>query len=179
MRPAAFLDRDGVLNQLVVRDGRGVSPRRLADFHCLPGVAQAVELLRQAGFLVIVVTNQPDVARGFLDLNGLNGMHVRLREAVRVDAIYACCHDDVDGCDCRKPKPGLLLRAAKEWQIDLGKSFLVGDSWKDIEAGRAAACTTMLVHRAGQHYAGPKPDFIVSDLSNAVEAILSGVCPPR
>jgi D-glycero-D-manno-heptose 1,7-bisphosphate phosphatase len=173
VRPAIFLDRDGVLNRHVVRNGRDVSPRRLEDFHLLPGVAKAVELLKQAGFLAVVVTNQPDVARGFLNPAHLDCMHERLREGVSVDAIYTCCHDDADGCDCRKPKPGLLLRAAKEWRISLSDSFFLGDSWKDIEAGRGVSCTTVLVKVPDQPYAGPEPDFTVGDLGQGVQVILS------
>lgn len=179
MRPAVFLDRDGVLNELVVRNGCKVSPRGFEDFQLLPGVSQAVELLKQAGFLAVVVTNQPDVARGFLDPGNLDLMHKQLREAVCLDAIYVCCHDDADECDCRKPKPGLILRAVKEWQIDLSSSFLTGDSWRDIEAARAVACRTVLVKSANQQYAGPKPDFMASDLADAVEVILSGAWPRR
>jgi D-glycero-D-manno-heptose 1,7-bisphosphate phosphatase len=173
MNRAVFLDRDGILNKLVVRNGRGVSPQRFDDFELLPGAARAIGLLKRAGFLAVVVTNQPDIARGCLDPGSLQRMHERLHEAVPIDAIYTCCHDDGDGCDCRKPKPGLILRAAKEWQIDLNDSFLAGDSWKDIEAGRAVACTTVLVKTAAQRYAGPKPDFIAHDLGQAVQIVLS------
>ena len=173
VRPAVFLDRDGIMNRLVVRDGIRVSPRVFEDFHLLPGVAEAVKTLKQAGFLAVVVTNQPDIARGFLDAAELDRMHEMLRQAVAVDAIYVCCHDDADGCDCRKPKPGLLLRAAEEWRINLNNSFVLGDSWKDIMAGRAAACTTLLVKIEGQVYSGPAPDFAASDLSEAVRIVLS------
>jgi len=173
VRAAVFLDRDGVLNRLVVRNGSRVSPRVLGDFQLLPGVAEAVKSLKRAGFLVVVVTNQPDIARGFLDAGKLDRMHATLRQAVAIDAIYACCHDDADGCDCRKPRPGLLLRAAKEWKINLNDSFLLGDSWKDIMAGRAVACSTLLIKTDEHLYSGPAPDFTVSDLSEAVRIILS------
>ena len=172
MRRAVFLDRDGVLNKLVVRDGRAVSPLALAEFVLLPGVRRAVEALRDASLLAVVVTNQPDVARGALGANELRRMHERLRRAVPVDAIYTCPHDDPDGCACRKPKPGLLLRAAEERQISLKDSWLVGDSWKDIEAGKAAACTTFLVDPLGLEPARGAPDFVVPSLSAAVRAIL-------
>lgn len=172
MRSAVFLDRDGVLNRLVVRDGRAGSPRTLEEFELLPGVDLAVDILRRASLLVVVVTNQPDVARGFLTPAELERMHECLGRFVSVDAIYTCSHDDEDACPCRKPKPGLLLRAAQELQIPLRKSFLIGDTWKDIEAGKAAGCTTFLINPANKNFAGLAPDFVVSNLPAAVEAIL-------
>ncbi len=145
MRRAVFLDRDGVLNRTVLREGRAVSPRKLAEFELLPRVREAVEALKRAELLAIVVTNQPDIARGQLDRAELERMHERLREQVPVEAIYTCPHDDADGCACRKPKPGLLLRAAQEWNAGLAESFLVGDSWKDVLAGKTAGCTSILI----------------------------------
>src|SRR2546426_3055063 len=138
MRRAVFLDRDGVLNRLVARNGQSVSPRRLAEFALLPGVRPAVAALRRASLLVIVVTNQPDVARGALTPAELERMHDRLLKTVPIDAIYACPHDEPDSCACRKPNPGLLRRASLDWNIHLETSFLVGDTWKDIAAGKAA-----------------------------------------
>ncbi len=175
MRPAVFLDRDGILNKLVIRKGQAVSPRTLNEFEPLPGVRTSVEALKRAGLLAIVVTNQPDVARGFLPQAELDRMHEHLRSAVGLDAIYTCCHDDGDDCQCRKPRPGLLLRAAQEWGINLSSSFLIGDSWRDIEAGRAANCTTLLIKAAGDQDPEATADFTVSDLAAAVEVILATV----
>ena len=143
MRPAVFLDRDGVLNRLVLAHGRQVAPRTLRDFSLLPGVGRAVRRLRRAGFVVIVVTNQPEIARGRLPLADLELMHLRLRSLLPVHAVYTCPHDDSDFCHCRKPLPGLLFRAAHDWLIALRDSFMVGDSWRDIAAGRAAGCHTV------------------------------------
>jgi D-glycero-D-manno-heptose 1,7-bisphosphate phosphatase len=168
-----FLDRDGVLNRLVMRDGRGLSPRRLGDFRLLPGAGGAVRALQGAGFLVIVVTNQPDVARGFLDAAELGRMHEILAGKLGVDAIYTCTHDDQDGCCCRKPQPGLLLRAGEEWSVDLSASYLIGDSWKDVGAGRAAGCRTVLVSNGVDHRSrGEDADFVVRSLKAAVSLIL-------
>lgn len=175
MRSAAFLDRDGVLNKLVVRDGRAGSPRTLDEFELLPGVGSAVEALRRAGLLVVVVTNQPDVARGLLVLPELERMHGRLRALLPVDSVYTCPHDDADGCLCRKPKPGLLLQAAWELQISLKDSWLVGDSWKDIEAGKAASCTTLLVQSSDLNPGRIAPNLVVSNLPAAAQAILRGL----
>jgi len=172
-RPAVFLDRDGVLNRLVMRDGRGASPRRLADFRLLPGAGTAVRALRGAGFLVIVVTNQPDVARGVLDAAELGRMHEILAAKLGVDAIYACTHDDENGCCCRKPRPGLLLRAGEELNVDLPASYMIGDSWRDVGAGRAARCRTVLVsNRVGNRSTGEDADFVVRSFKAAVSLIL-------
>lgn len=174
MRRAVFLDRDGVLTRLVRRGGRRVSPRKLGQFAVLPAARPAVRALRRAGWLVIVVTNQPDVARGALAPATLERMHRQLRRAVPVDAIYACPHDDADGCDCRKPKPGLLRQASREWGIHLERSFLVGDTWKDIAAARSAGCTAILVGDPGADLHGMRPNFVLPDLPAAAELILAG-----
>ena len=132
---AVFLDRDGVINANVQRDGRPVAPTSLAEFHLLPGAVEAVQRLKQAGFLVIVVTNQPDLSTGRTSQATMDAMHDELQRRLAVDAIKICPHVDADGCECRKPKPGLILEAAREFGIDLGASYLVGDRWRDV-AGR-------------------------------------------
>ena len=173
MPAAVFLDRDGVLNKLVFREGRGASPRRFEDFELLPGAGGAVESIRRAGLLAVVVTNQPDLSRGALDPAELDRMHNFLQSTARVHAIYVCPHDGRDRCDCRKPKPGLLLHAAKDLAIELGRSYLVGDSWRDIEAGRAGGCVTLLVAPQDQQRTGVAPHFQVPNLLAAVEVILA------
>jgi len=180
MRPAVFLDRDGVLNKLVWRDGWRVSPRALSEFEVLPEAAACVEALRGAGLLLVVVTNQPDIARGFLAPAELESMHARLQELLPVDAIYVCPHDDPDGCLCRKPKAGLLLRASREMDIDLEASYLVGDNWKDITAGCAAGCKTVFVQGEEGDRTGISADFVVSSVGRAAELILAAgvVAPP-
>ncbi len=172
MRPGVLLDRDGVLNRVVVREGRGVSPRSFAEFDLLPGVAGAVASLRAAGLPVLVVTNQPDIARGRLTPAELDRMHQHLRDRVPVDHIYSCIHDDADRCACRKPQPGLLLRAAAEFHLDLERTWMVGDSWKDVEAARAVGCRMIFV--AGLHAdAGTsKPERVAVSLPDAAEIIL-------
>jgi D-glycero-D-manno-heptose 1,7-bisphosphate phosphatase len=145
MRRALFLDRDGVLNALVRRDGRWLSPLHFDEFALLPGVARAVRVLRKAGLVALVVTNQPELTRGRLHPVELGRMHAALGRAIELDGIYVCPHRDADRCACRKPLPGLLLSAARHWHISLRASFLVGDSPKDIAAGHAAGCRTILV----------------------------------
>ena len=171
MRPAAFLDRDGVLNRLVVAEERARSPRTLKEFELLPDVARAVETLHRADLLVVVVTNQPDVARGLLSAAELERMHEWLRRVVAVDAIYVCPHDDRDECLCRKPRPGLLLAASQEWGIPLAGSYLVGDSWKDMEAGRRAGCRTILLGAARSPEKTLGIDLVARDLARATELI--------
>ncbi|MFI5398677.1 MAG: D-glycero-alpha-D-manno-heptose-1,7-bisphosphate 7-phosphatase [Candidatus Binatia bacterium] len=144
-RRAVFLDRDGVLNALVDRDGQQSSPRRAVDFRVLPGVREAVQSLRDLGFLVFVVSNQPDVSRGMLAREELDAMTALLRRAAVLDDVMVCPHDDPDGCTCRKPKPGMLIELAERWGVDLRTSYMIGDTPKDIGAGVAAGCRTIQI----------------------------------
>lgn len=142
---AVFLDRDGVLNANIERDGRPVAPWCLEDFKVLPGVPEAVSELKRAGLMVVVVTNQPDIATGRTSLATLAAMHRELRRHVEIDDIRVCPHVDADVCACRKPKPGMLVDAAADHSIALDRSWLVGDRWRDVEAGHAAGCRSILV----------------------------------
>ena len=140
MKRAVFLDRDGVLNRAIVRDGRPYPPRNVAELEVLPGVEQALTALREAGFFLVVVTNQPDVARGTTTKRAVETINAALGAQLPIDEFRTCFHDSGDGCDCRKPKPGALLAAAAHYDIDLYDSFMVGDRWRDAEAGRRAGC---------------------------------------
>jgi D-glycero-D-manno-heptose 1,7-bisphosphate phosphatase len=171
-RSAVFLDRDGVLVESTVRDGVPQSARSLAELRILPGVAQACERLHAAGFVLIVVTNQPDVARGVLTAEAVEEMHRELHERLPLDDIAVCFHDDADGCDCRKPQPGLLLAAAGRWKVDLATSFLVGDRWRDVEAARRAGCRAIFVDRGYAETIASEPDATVRNLEEAAEWIL-------
>lgn len=185
-RPAIFLDRDGVVNEAVVLDGRALSPSSIGALVILPGVHHAIRRLRRAGFQVVVVTNQPDVARGTLDPIAVDTMHERLRTDLALDAVYVCTHDNADGCDCRKPQPGMLLRAAAEHGLDLASSWMVGDRWVDIAAGRAAGVRTVLVRRdyswtatsSGAPTADLEADVEVADLPAATTVILGAAAQP-
>jgi histidinol-phosphate phosphatase family protein len=170
---AVFLDRDGVLNEATVREGRPYPPANLAELRIIPDAAAALRRLKQAGFLLIVVTNQPDVGRGTQTRGAVEEINAAIRAALPVDDFYVCFHDGNVGCDCRKPKPGLLLKAAAEWNIDVGQSFLVGDRWRDIDAGAAAGCRTVLIDYAYRER-GPatNPAFCTESLTGAVEWIL-------
>lgn len=167
-----FLDRDGVINAAVVRDGKPYPPATLDAFEFLPGAVSAAVALREAGFVVVVVTNQPDVATGIQQLDVVEAMHSKLKAADVCDAIKACYHTDTDNCDCRKPKPGMLVEAAREWHIDLTRSFMVGDRWRDVAAGKAAGCHTFFIDYKYRERAADKPDTLVASLEEASRLIL-------
>ena len=171
IRRAVFFDRDGVLIRAIVREERAYAPLTLEDFVVLPEAAEAVAQVRRAGFLAIVVTNQPEIARGQLSWGTLTAMHQHLRTIVPVDAIYVCPHDPTDGCDCHKPQPGLLQQAARQWNLDLSNSFLIGDRWRDMGLGRAAGCYTILIER--DYSRTVDADYRTKDLYSAVRHILT------
>jgi D-glycero-D-manno-heptose 1,7-bisphosphate phosphatase len=170
---AAFLDRDGVINRCEVRNGKPYAPRHLSDFRLLPRAAAAVRDLKSAGLLVIIVTNQPDIGNGLVLPAVVDAMHDKLRQAIPIDDVIVCCHRQDEGCDCRKPKPGMLLTAAKQWKIDLRKSFMVGDRWGDIVAGQAAGCYTIMVKRGYKEPRLATPDSCAKSLASAARLILS------
>lgn len=170
---AVFLDRDGVINRAQVRDGKPYPPATLAELDILPDVPAALAALKRAGFLLIVVTNQPDVARGTQRRETVDAMHARLTAALPIDAFRVCDHDDGDGCACRKPKPGMLLDAARDYGIAPERSFLVGDRWRDVEAGRRAGCSTVFVDRGYDEPRPEHPDATVGSLQEAADWILS------
>jgi D-glycero-D-manno-heptose 1,7-bisphosphate phosphatase len=173
MRRAVFLDRDGVINHNEVRGGRPYSPETLDRFVILPGVPAAVDALRGAGFLIIVATNQPDVRTGKQSLETVEAMHALLRQHVQVDDIEVCYHVDHDGCECRKPKPGMLLRAAQKHGIALAQSWMVGDRWRDVGAGQAAGCKTVFLDYGYTGEPPPvDPDVVARSLAEAVSHIL-------
>ena len=169
---AVFLDRDGVLNANLVRDNRPYAPRRLDEFHLLPGVAGAVQRIKAAGFLAIVVTNQPDVADGITPRATVEAMHAELRRRLPLDAIKICFHNNADRCTCRKPLPGLILDAAAERGIDLAASYMVGDRWRDIKAGQAAGCHAIFIDYGFKQDEAIAPDATVESLPEAVSYIL-------
>jgi len=175
MRRAVFLDRDGVLNRAPVLDGKPTSPHRPEELEILPGVREALAALRAAGYLLIVVTNQPDVARGLQKRAMVAAINRRLQQELPLDSVRVCYHDDPDGCPCRKPKPGMILQAAQDFDVDLRASFMVGDRWRDIEAGRRAGCRTVLID---YRYPGEPPveaDYRCGSLAEASAWILKKV----
>lgn len=169
-RRAVFLDRDGVLVREIVRDGRAYAPTEVEDFRLVPDAAEQVQRLHRAGLLCIVFTNQPEVGRGLLQQKTLDAMHEQLRAATSVDDILVCPHGADGECDCRKPSPGMLLTAAARWSISLPDSFVVGDRWRDIDAGRSVGCFSILLERPYSDCEAANAR--VERLSEAVDLIL-------
>ena len=171
---AVFLDRDGVLNQALISDGKPGAPRTVDEFVIPPDRAACLEELKRRGFALIVVTNQPDVARGRQSIAVIEEMHRRLQAALPVDDVLVCFHDEADNCQCRKPRPGLLIEAQRKYDLDLSRSFLIGDRWKDVDAGHAAGCRTVFIdYNYNERGPSTEPSVRVSSLRGAVEWISS------
>jgi D-glycero-D-manno-heptose 1,7-bisphosphate phosphatase len=171
-RPAVFLDRDGVLNRTVVTNGVPHPPASVEEVEILPGVSEALDRLAAMDLPLIVVTNQPDVARGSQTRHAVEQINLFLRERLPLTEFYVCYHDTSDNCSCRKPRPGLLIEAAAAYNIDLARSYLVGDRWSDIAAGQAAGCRTLLIDLPYSQGTRCTPDHRVGDLPEAVEWIV-------
>ena len=172
-RRAVFLDRDGVLNRAEVRDGKPYPPATLDELAILPGVPEALARLRAAGFLLLAVTNQPDVARGAQRREVVEAMHARLMRELPLDEIFVCYADGPDN-PRRKPNPGLLLDAAAKHGVDLAASFMVGDRWRDVEAGARAGCRTVFLDYCyRERRPSAPPDRVVMNLSAAADWILA------
>ena len=173
---AIFLDRDGVINVSVVRDGKPYAPSTVEEFTLLPGVVEACRKLKDAGFILVVATNQPDVGRGTQPQATVEAMHAKMCAVLPIDRVEVCYHAGrgEPECDCRKPKPGMLLRAAAELGIDLKNSFMVGDRWRDIDCGLAAGCRTIFIDYNYDEALRAQPDFRCHSLPEAAEIILSG-----
>jgi len=171
---AIFLDRDGVISRSPVRNGLPFAPTALDDFEILPEASEACRRLKQAGFLLIVVTNQPEVGRGTMKQETVEAMHARMCREVPIDRVSVCYHPGhgKSQCDCRKPKTGLLVSAAQELNIDLTQSWMVGDRWRDIDCGFAAGCKTIFIDRGYAEALKQAPDYRAEDLAEAAEIIL-------
>lgn len=172
MKRAIFLDRDGVLNQAVIKNGKPYPPASVQELIIPEGVQKALSALKLSGFLLIGATNQPDVARGTTDKATVEAINAALMAALPLDDIRICYHDDKDHCECRKPYPGLLVDAAAELGIDLHQSYMIGDRWKDIEAGQRAGCRTIWLNQGYDEKKPDEPDFIAHNMSEAANWIL-------
>ena len=164
MEKAVFFDRDGVLNSAIVRNGKPFSPTSLSEFRIEYGAGKVIEKLKEMNFLTFIISNQPEIARGNLSIQNVLKMNSLLEQRFGITKSYFCPHDDFDNCECRKPKPGMLIQAALEFDLDLTKCFLVGDRWKDIEAGKAAGCKSILLDRGYDEPLPSKPYFRISAL---------------
>ena len=174
MNKAAFLDRDGVINRKAPTEGEYIT--RWEEMQILPGVVEAITLLNRTGFRVIVVSNQRCVAKGLLTIRELDSLHQRLRtelhvNGAKIDEIYYCPHEEQPQCSCRKPEPGMLFAAASEHEIDLNSSWMIGDSEKDVEAGRRAGCRTARILRP-LVTPGGNADVFARSLLESVQQIL-------
>ena len=179
---AVFLDRDGVINRPIVRNGKPYPPMRVEEFEMLPGVAEACAKLKAAGFLLVVATNQPDVGRGTLARGIVEAIHAKMSAALPLDRIEVCydagaAHGQPG--EFRKPAPGMLLRAARELGINLRESWMVGDRWRDIDCGAAAGCRTVFIDLAHDEALRTPPDFRARDLTEAAEIIVRNTADTR
>jgi D-glycero-D-manno-heptose 1,7-bisphosphate phosphatase len=173
MARAVFLDRDGVINSVVWRGGEPGSPRSPEEFRIDPGARAPLECLRDAGFRLFVITNQPDLARGFLDQCALKGMNEQLITQLPIEAVAVCPHDDRDECNCRKPQPGMLEQLATDKALELSRSFVIGDTWRDMGAARAAGCIAIILDR--NYNCRDDADYRVSNLVEAAQLIIERV----
>jgi D-glycero-D-manno-heptose 1,7-bisphosphate phosphatase len=174
-RPAVFLDRDGVIVRGTLRNGKSYAPRRIEEFRLLPGAREAIGALHKRGFLIVVVTNQPDIANGLVRSEVVDEMHKILHRKLVIDAIEVCPHRRQDNCECRKPKPGMLVSAAKKLSIDLSNSYMVGDRCSDVIAGHSVGCYTVFVDRGYDSCNEQQPNAVVRSLPKAADHILRRV----
>ena len=174
MNKAIFLDRDGVVCKAVIREGKPFPPASASEMEVLPGVKSAITVFKRLGFKVFIVTNQPDVARGTIKKESVEEINNRLAELLTIDDWLVCYHDDVDRCLCRKPLPGMICQLADKYSLDLSNCIMVGDRWKDIEAGKAAGCITFFVDN---NYNEKRPadfNFSVNSLEQVADILRKG-----
>lgn len=172
---AVFLDRDGVLNHAVVQNGKPYPPAVVSEMTIPEDVYDALQLLKNAGFLLIGATNQPDVARGTTSKTTIEAINAKLMQTLPLTEIAVCYHDDAENCDCRKPKPGLLTAAAKKYALDLKQCFMIGDRWRDIEAGQKANCRTIWLNHQYSEKSPNHPDFVTTTLLDAASWIIQQI----
>lgn len=174
LRPAVFLDRDGTLNRQVIRDGKPYPPDRLEDFQLFEDVVEGCKRLADSGYVLVVATNQPDVGRGTQRAEVVESMHTQLREWIPAISRIEVCYDPGRGeiSTRRKPEPGMLLEAAKELGLDLSRSWMVGDRWRDVDCGKRAGVKTVFIDFGYAEELRAKPDHIVQSFAEAVNAIL-------
>jgi D-glycero-D-manno-heptose 1,7-bisphosphate phosphatase len=174
MNKAVFLDRDGVINKAKVLNGLPYPPNNLDELFIIEGVPEAIELLLNSNYVVVVVTNQPDVARGTVEREKIESINLEISKRTGVRNFYTCFHDDSDDCSCRKPKPGLLIDAARDYGLDLKSSFMIGDRWRDVSAGQAVGSRCFFIDYGYLEKSPKMPFKKVSSLLDAVHLILGG-----
>ena len=170
MKRAVFIERDGILNEVKEGPKHPISPLTLEEFKVDPKAKSPLKVLHDAGFVLIVTTNQPGLSRGYQSRRELEHMHDILRRTFPIDDIFLCPHDETDECPCRKPRPGLMIEAAFKWHLNLDHSYVISDRWYDSEAARTAGCTSLLIDSPwigqGHH------DFVLPDLKTVVQKII-------
>tara|TARA_B100001250_G_C19763816_1_gene773743 strand:- start:141 stop:698 length:558 start_codon:yes stop_codon:yes gene_type:complete len=174
MNRAVFLDRDGVINEVLFREGsniKPIAPWKIEEFKLFKNINRPLKDMRKMNFNLFIVTNQPDVSKGILKHSVLKKMNDIILGELPIDEIMVCEHIDSDYCECRKPKPGMIKTLAQKWNIDVGNSFLIGDNWKDIESGRAAGCSTILIDAF--YNKSVQSDYRAENLKTSVEIIRS------
>jgi D-glycero-D-manno-heptose 1,7-bisphosphate phosphatase len=171
---AIFLDRDGVLNEAIVRDGKPYAPSDTEELRVFPDAAESLRRLKSAGYLLIVVTNQPEVGRGNLSQESVEMIHASMAADMPIDEFVVCYHSGAEDCSCRKPKPGMVLDAASRYEIDLANSFLIGDRWRDVDCGAAAGVRTVWIDRGYRERGPSQPaDHRCGSITEAVSWILA------
>jgi len=172
-KKAVFLDRDGVINEVIYRDGseKPSSPWDFEEFRLIPGIKRSLEELNKMGFYLFVISNQPDISRGLVKEGTTERINNIISEELPITEIRVCPHDDYHNCNCRKPKPGMIFELSKKWKIDLEESFLIGDNWKDIEAGKSAGLTCIIIDMA--YNKSVDADYRAEKIEKAVELINS------
>jgi D-glycero-D-manno-heptose 1,7-bisphosphate phosphatase len=168
MRRAVFLDRDGVLNRSRLVDGVPTPPCSIGEVEILAGVIEGIKILKEHLLVPVVVTNQPDTARGLSTQSQVHSINHYIGSVTDIEYFYTCFHDDADNCDCRKPSIGLLKRAAKDLDLDIQNSFMVGDRWRDISAGQAAGCKSFFIDYS---YPEKQPEMPFTKVSSLLEAV--------
>jgi len=175
MKRAVFLDRDGVINKSRIISGTPTPPRNVEEIEILEGVVEAIGLLKLHHFVPVVVTNQPDVARGIITKEHVESLNNFIGVRTGIEYFYSCLHDDSDSCTCRKPLPGLIYQASTDHNLDVSRSYMVGDRWRDIEAGQSAGCETYFINYSYNEKEPKLPYVGVSSLLEATEKIIGGI----
>jgi len=174
MNKAVFLDRDGVVNKPMIKEGKPYPPLSINELELMPGVVEGCKILRSAGYLLVIATNQPDVGRGTMSQDVVEEIHRHLQTEIGFDRIEVCYESGNGGLEypMRKPAPGMLLHAASNMNIDLTGSWMIGDRWRDVDCGTNAGCKTIFIDLEYSEKLHSKPNFIVKNFSEAVAKIL-------
>jgi len=173
--PAVFLDRDGIINRAIVREGHPYPPGGVEELELLPGTIASVENLVTAGYMIFGISNQPDVARGIQSREMVELINAFIQARLPIREILVCYHDSADQCECRKPKPGLIFQAAEKYALDLSRSWIVGDRWQDIAAGQAAGLKTIFLdYHYSEPYQGSPATYTIEDTFSLAPIILKG-----